>query len=165
MDTSPEDVYAFIKVYLSLSSVQRRPFLVGLSKLQCELIRQISYNLLINKSITLTETDRKYLLKYNSTLRTIASRRFCLTAKRDALVRKAPMLLHVFRVTIAYIDSERRRIAQLPTVSDTPDDASPAETADATPPAEVSTTPSTSRNSASSVLDVGGGSVSDDVKS
>ena len=113
-DGGAQDIYDFMTLYLSLTPQQRRPFLVTISRAQCERIRQVFYNVLINKSIEISSEDRQYLLKHNASLRSLASRRYCMTVKKTLLVKKAPMLVRVFRIIHDYIDSERRRIAALP---------------------------------------------------
>ncbi len=104
---SGDDVYNFAKVFLSFSPKQRKDFLTNIKQNQCNLIRSASYNLLLNSEIILSETQRQYLKPRVGRVKKLASKRICLTEKRQVLVKNISLIRKIWGIVIDYIDIQR----------------------------------------------------------
>ena len=95
----------FCDAFLSLNIRQRESFILHMNKSQCEKVRCCTYNVLLNSSITLNNTDRAYLRKYQDILKLVASRRVSLSEKRGLLAKRTNVIARVLKVASEYIKS------------------------------------------------------------
>lgn len=100
----------FGRFLLSLSHRQLKNFLSSVTRAQCELIRQSSYNLFFNTSIKLEEVDRAYLRRYSKALKQLASKKVCLTDKRGILAKRSSLIKRIMKIVITYIDQENSSV-------------------------------------------------------
>ena len=75
----------------------------------CAIIRQAAYNVLFNSSITIRETDRRYMNNHISMLRTLASRRISAKDKRRDLEKKQSFLKRLAKVASDYLEVDDRK--------------------------------------------------------
>ncbi len=106
---SGETVYEFIKTFLTFSQRQRKSFLLAITAKQCDIIRSVCYNLLLNKSIELSDSHRLYLKKRINIIKKLASKRICVGDKKKILARYSGVITYVFRVILSYIILEKEK--------------------------------------------------------
>ena len=96
--------------YMRLNALQREGFLRHLTGKQCRILRNCVFNVIVNTSFNISQTDRKYLKKYMPVLKKIASKRICVGDKREVLVKKNLLIRRVLKIVISYIESEKIRL-------------------------------------------------------
>ena len=96
--------------YLGLNSSQRESFLHHMTSKQCLVLRNCSYNLLMNSSIAITQSDKNYLKKHVGIIRQLASKKICTTEKRDLLVKRNLLIRRILRILVDYIQIEKDKI-------------------------------------------------------
>lgn len=104
------ELLSLAQIFLSLNKQQSRSFLAGISRGQCNLIRIASYNLLMNSSVQMSDVDRIYLRRHSAAIRKLASRRLCLSDKKDILVKKAPLIRRILQTMSSYITQEQNKL-------------------------------------------------------
>ena len=96
--------------YLGLNSSQRESFLLHLTSKQCLVLRNCSYNLVMNSSIAITQNDKNYLKKQMGIIRQLASKKICTTEKRGLLVKKNLLIRRILRILVDYIQLEKDKL-------------------------------------------------------
>ena len=96
--------------YLGLNNSQRESFLLHLTSKQCLVLRNCSYNLIMNSSIAITQNDKNYLKKQMGIIRQLASKKICTTEKRGLLVKKNLLIRRILRILVDYIQLEKDKL-------------------------------------------------------
>ena len=123
-----EEAGAFAHQYLELNVRQRPAFLTHMSRKQCETLRNCVYNLLLNTSIQMSDSDRRYLARHTKVLRLLASKRLCLRHKSQLLRGKAAMITRLMRIIANYLLTEKENHDPVQVETDSGQDNSPAST-------------------------------------
>ena len=103
----------FAESYLQLNTKQRESFLAQMTVRQCNILRNCLYNLIMNSSINISQTDRKYLNKRIGIIKTLASKKVCATDKRDILVKKNLLIRRILRILLTYVQEEKAKIPKV----------------------------------------------------
>ena len=99
-----EPIEHFCNILKRLTPSQRINILTHISKKQISLVRQIAYNVLINKDIVLTEKDKKYFTRHLPSIRELASKKVTLDRKRLILVKKHLMFKRLCIIILGYLE-------------------------------------------------------------
>ncbi len=100
------NVYRLGLAILDFSPQQRLSFLSQIRRNQCEIIRQVATNVLLNSSITLSDAERQYFRRKQSVLWHLASKRVCMDDKRHLLTKYSPLIRQLMQVTVRYINDK-----------------------------------------------------------
>lgn len=84
----------------------RLQFIERLTAKQCAFIRQVTYNILFNSSLQLSESARRYFRHNITTLRLLGSIRICATEKRSLLKSKHLLLKRMATEALHYLTEE-----------------------------------------------------------
>ncbi len=103
---SVEDIYELASFFLKLAPQQRIPFLQHATKDQCEIIRQASYNILLNSSIELDASSRQYLNRNIGSIKKLASTKVCNKDKQHILHKKHNVIARIFKIIIKFFDTQ-----------------------------------------------------------
>lgn len=102
-DNDQSELIAFLRLFLLTTHEQRLAILRNITKSQCAKLRQVTYNLLFNDSIELSQEDRQYLKRHSKSVKELASRRVCLARKRAIIVRKHLLIKRIAQITVDYL--------------------------------------------------------------
>lgn len=100
---SVSDVYEFINSFLGFTPKQRLAVLSDVTAAQCEVIRQVCVNILLNTSITISQEDRGYLNKQLPAIKKLASHNICTSDKKYILSKRGPLITRLFKIALNYI--------------------------------------------------------------
>lgn len=93
----------FIRFMVLAPRLQAISILTNITRKQCDFIRQIAYNILFNQSIDFSEQDRDYFKRKSISIKQLASKRICLTKKRDILVYQYPVVRRLIDIVAKYL--------------------------------------------------------------
>ena len=93
----------FAWVLMSTSSNQRLAILKHATIKQCNLVREMAYNLLLNSSIKFNDRDRSFLKKHTNSIRRLASKKVCNTEKKSILVQKHLLIKRMAKIVLEYL--------------------------------------------------------------
>ncbi len=106
MTTPVSNVYRLGLSILDFSPQQRRSFLAQIRRNQCEIIRQVATNVLLNSSMILSDSERSYFKKKQGILRQLASKRICMDDKRELLPKYSSVVKQLMKVAVRYINEK-----------------------------------------------------------
>lgn len=78
-------------------------FIRQLTTRECRFIREVSYNILFNSSMALTDTARQYFRRNITNLRLLGSIRICAGEKRTILNGNHPLLKRMAAEALRYL--------------------------------------------------------------
>ena len=81
-------------------------FISRLTNRECQFIRQVSYNILFNSSMQLSESARVYFNRHIVSLRLLGSIRICAAEKRTILNKHHPLLKRMATEALHYLSKE-----------------------------------------------------------
>ena len=93
----------FLNRLLTLQKPQRLLLIDQLTAKECRFIREVSYNILFNSSMQLTENVRRYFRNNIEHLRLLASIRICAADKRTLLRSKHLLLKRMAAEALHYL--------------------------------------------------------------
>lgn len=97
----------FLQQFINLpTKVARLHFINQLTAKQCSFIRQVSYNILFNSSMQLSEATRKYFKRNIQKLRLLGSIRICAAKKRTLLKDNHLLLRRMAMLALRYLSTE-----------------------------------------------------------
>ena len=99
----PERVVEFCTALVITNHEQRLALLRYIDQKQCAYLRDVAYNILLNKDINLKDSDRKYLRRHKSAIKELASRKTCIDRRRIVLVRKHLLIKRLAKLTLDYL--------------------------------------------------------------
>ncbi len=106
MTTPVSNVYRLGLSILDFSPQQRRSFLAQIRRNQCEIIRQVATNVLLNSSMILSDSERSYFKKKQGILRQLASKRICMDDKRELLPKYSSVVKQLMKVAVRYTNEK-----------------------------------------------------------
>lgn len=102
MKDSAEVIY-FLRLLTNSKPSFRKILLTNLPQKQCELIRQVALNILLNTSIELSDQDKVYLRSKKKIIQLIASKKVCAAEKRSILKNNQETIKKIATITINYL--------------------------------------------------------------
>ena len=93
----------FIQLILLSSNIQRKIILKNITKKQCATLRAIIYNVMFNKDIVLKPQDKTYLTRHISDIKYLASKKICLSEKKDIIYKKYLLIKRVIQIANRYL--------------------------------------------------------------
>ena len=90
----------FLKLFLLTNKEQRLGLLRNIKRDQCELLRQVAYNILFNSSVKLSDRDRSYLKRRSGAIKRLASKKVCHWRKREILVKHHRLIKRVAEIAL-----------------------------------------------------------------
>ena len=103
---SIEDIYDLATFFLKLSPQQRKSFLQHTTREQCEILRQASYNILLNTSMQVNDDDKQYLNRHISSIRKLASTKICNKDKQHILYKKYNVITRILKIIVKFFDTQ-----------------------------------------------------------
>ena len=101
-----EEVVAFLRLFHITNRPQRIQIIRYLTSKQCNILREVAYNLLVNSSITISKPDRAYLRRRIAVIKKLASKRFCFKIKKDILLANQSLLKKIVDIILNYWEKE-----------------------------------------------------------
>ena len=98
-----DKIEAFLRILVTGTKDQRLAILRFITPQQVTIIRQVSYNILINSSIYIGIEDRDYLNRNISAVRQLASRRVELEQKREILIKRHLLVKKLAQIALDYL--------------------------------------------------------------
>ena len=98
-----DEVKNFLQLIVSTTRNQRLAIFRNITSKQCQIIRQVAYNILINTSLHISQKDRLYLRKSIKLLRLLASRLVDLEAKKEILIDRHLLIKRIATIALQYL--------------------------------------------------------------
>jgi len=104
MAGSEDQLEEFLNQFVALpNKAARLQFISQLTVKQCGFIRQVSYNILFNSSMQLSESVRRYFKRNIANLRLLGSIRICAAEKRTVLNSNHLLLRRMANEALQYL--------------------------------------------------------------
>lgn len=103
MDTNSEEIKNFALLLTQVEKPVRITILKHLTTRQCEFVRQIATNILLNGSLNLDTNAKSYIRNNLSEIKKLASKLVCKKLKRNILVKKQQMIKKLALLTVQYL--------------------------------------------------------------
>lgn len=100
------DVYELGIAFLNFTPKQRVALLSDINSTQCEIIRQMCVNILLNSSMSISQEDRKYLGRHLNAIRKLASQNICTRDKKYIVTKNNALITRLFKVAVSYISKQ-----------------------------------------------------------
>ena len=97
----------FCQAIVALSRPQRLFILQNISRKQCVYLKEISLNVLINKSIILSDKHRAYLKAKLADIKKLASHSVCFNKKKKIIEHHHLLIKKLCLITLEYFDKTR----------------------------------------------------------
>lgn len=99
----PDRIIEFCTAIVVTNHEQRLAFLRLVDKRQCAYLRDVAYNILLNKDLGLKDKDKIYLRRHKTSIKELASRKTCIDRRRVVLVRKHLLIKRLAQLTLEYL--------------------------------------------------------------
>ena len=106
--TSKDDIIVFLRAFSIFNRQQRISTIKHMTSVQCQILREVVYNLLFNSSIHISPKDRQYFNRRVNTLRMLASKRICAKEKRTILSTHQSLLKKVVHTVLNYLEETEK---------------------------------------------------------
>jgi hypothetical protein len=100
-DSNP--LLEFAGVLSSVTDAQRTALLKSVTSRQCQLLREIAFNILFNTSITISEKDKNYFKNSSYFIKLLASKRVCQRDKKKFLLKKRKLIKKLSKTVHKYL--------------------------------------------------------------
>jgi hypothetical protein len=97
-------VIAFLHLVAEGSKNQRRALLSTIAGAQLKILRDVSYNILLNSNIQLTQEQRSYLRRHSSIIKQWASRHVSACKKRDLASSHPYLVKKLAEIALTYLE-------------------------------------------------------------
>ena len=100
--TKTDEILFYAKLIASAKRSTRLVLLYSINAEQCEYLRPMFYNVLLNSSVS-THSEKSYFRRNIKDIRLLASKRVCRKNKRKLLVKKQAMVGRVCKIVVKYL--------------------------------------------------------------
>lgn len=101
--TNTKEILFYAKLIATATRSTRIVLLSAINSEQCEFLRQIFYNVLLNSSVSYSNKEKLYLRRNIKDIKLLASKRVCKKEKRKLFVKKQAMVSRVCKIIIKYL--------------------------------------------------------------
>jgi hypothetical protein len=98
-----KEILFFAKLLSTSTRQTRLAILKNIVSWQCELLRQIFYNIVLNSSIDLSSSEKDYMKKRLTTVKLLASKKVCKKKKSEIFVKNQSLVLKACKIVVKYL--------------------------------------------------------------
>jgi len=100
---STNEIFFLARLIATSKCSTRLVLLKTINSEQCEYLRQMFYNVLLNSSVSHSPGDKSYLRRNIRDIRLLASKRVCRKDKKKLLVKKQALVARVCKIVVRYL--------------------------------------------------------------